>query len=81
MSELYFVVSSSEDGIDVQAMKSEQLKRAIKEEYWGSEMSFVDEVPETDKGCFLGTDEGAILIIKGEIVVPKPKTVVKEWEV
>jgi hypothetical protein len=38
-------------------------------------------VPDCDKGCMMVPHEGTLaLIIKGEIVVPTPKEVVKSYD-
>lgn len=79
----YFVITCDEDGIDVRPMSEKELLKSItpdKEGYTdlGNDLIFASEVPEIDKGYWIG--ENKILIIKGEIVVPKPKKVVAQYE-
>ncbi len=79
---MYFVITSGEDGTLVREMDKEQLQNVIRdlqESY--AQPVFLDHVPESDKGCWMGVDEGAILIIKGEIIQPKPLKVVTEYEI
>jgi hypothetical protein len=81
--ESYFILTSSEDGISIAGPLSESHVMAkIKERHEDYDIAprFYDEVPDMDKGCFCERDnEEGMLIIKGSIVVPTPKTSVTEW--
>jgi hypothetical protein len=80
----YFVLTSSEDGISIDGPLTESalLKQiADYREDYDDEPRFYDRMPETDKCCFMQRDgEEAMLVIRGEIVVPQPKTTVTSWE-
>lgn len=77
----YFVISSDEDGTRVEPMDEATLKQRLNEKWWGDDAKFFDHVPRS-KGCFIEGDEGTLLIIiKGEVVVPKAKKVVEEYEI
>jgi hypothetical protein len=71
----YFVLRSGEDGISIHQMDEAGLHKAITPDkdgytHYGSELVFLGSVPETDKGCWHGVSEDAVLVIKGEIIVP-----------
>ena len=74
----YFVITSDEDGTHVEEMSAEALLKAITpNEYgdtdYGEVPAFLKKIPKSDKGCWYGDDvpENAMLVIKGEIVVPR----------
>lgn len=82
----YFVLSSGEDGIYIQEYKDnekDKLLNYIAEESgddYQEELEILDKVPESDRGCWVNVSDRNMLIIKGKIVVPKPKNVVKKYE-
>jgi len=88
----YFVVTSGEDGtsIDGPFSKEELIKRITpdpKEEgctRYGRILKFLDHVPSSDKGYWdefnIDDDERPILIIRGDIVVPKPVKVATSYD-
>lgn len=87
MKEGYFVIRSSEDGTSVDGPLTdiELLKRITPDKhgdtYYGPELTFLEKVPEFDHGCFWNVnDENPMLIIKGSVVVPQPKTVVSTFK-
>lgn len=81
----YFVIRGTEDGvrIDGPLPEAELLKRITpnpNEEgytYYGKELEFSDVMPKDFNYC----DSSLLVIIKGEIVVPKPKQVVNTYEI
>lgn len=80
----YFVVTCGEDGMDIRQVTEAELKKLItpnKEGYQeiGSG-GFLQTVPVIDDG-YWEADEFAALIIKGEIVTPRPVKTVTKWEV
>lgn len=80
--ENYFVLTSGEDGISISMISKKELEKSLKEKDWGDKVKFLDRVPDIDKGCWgQDEDEEAIIIIKGEIVVPKAVKRVTEYEV
>jgi hypothetical protein len=54
--------------------KNEFLKK-LNDRYWGNDIEFMEELPEDCDSYPLG-----MAVIDGEVVVPKPKNVVTEWE-
>ena len=79
--ENYFVITSGEDGISISPMSKEELEKGLKEDDWGK-VKFLKQIPEIDKGCWYDDeDEPSILIIKGEIIVPKPVKKVTQYEI
>ena len=78
----YFILTSSEDGISIETMSKEDMEKSLRKNEWGSKVKFLKQVPEIDKGCFWleNGEEDAVLIIKGEIIVPKPVKTVTEYE-
>lgn len=80
MGDNYFIITSGEDGINIRGpMTKSVLLRRLKSDY-GEDTVFLSEVPDIDKGCFLGHSFGMV-IIKGDIVVPKEKRVVTEYDI
>lgn len=81
----YFLIKSGEDGTEIIQLEAEKLlKQITPDKYgnteYGSELEFLDEIPKSDKGCWMGVSENAILIIKGEIIKPKKIQVVSKYE-
>lgn len=72
----YFVLYPSEDGCTVTELTESELKKRLNEDYY-SGREFLDKTPK-DNHNYWGN---SILIIKGEIVVPKPIQTVTEYEV
>ena len=80
----YFILNSSEDGTSIEQVDVDGLIQRITPDsegytYYGQNLSFLDKVPEQDKGSWYAK-EGAILIIHGEIVIPKAKEVAIRYE-
>ena len=71
----YFVIFHGEGDTGVEQMNRETLLERLDEEYYGDD-GFLKELEDGDMNSW----GGKILIVKGEIVVPKPKTVVKTYE-
>lgn len=75
----YFVISTGEDGASIECIdKDDLLSRLDKGYHYGKKEFLTTEV--TNEGDFMYLGE-SLLIIKGEIVTPKPVEVVKKWEV
>lgn len=78
----YFILTSGEDGISISMISKSALEKGLKQNDFGDNVKFLDHVPPIDKGCWeQDEDENTVLIIKGEIVVPKPVQKVTEYEV
>ena len=74
---MYFLIHCSEDGdVSVDKYEKDALLLAIKENYYG-DIGFFDKMP--DGGVMYWGNR--VLIIKGEIVIPKPVEVVKKYEI
>jgi len=85
----YFIVHGYEGPIHIEGPLSwqEVAKRITPDSknegdsYYGKLHGFYDKVPEQDSGCwFKEGGKNKLLIIKGEIVVPKPSQVVTKFE-
>ena len=77
MSE-YIVIRCTEDGeVYMNTYSAETLKKNLNEDYWGRDVQFLKSPPS---GGALGETEVGIFIIKGEIVSPRVKEVVTQWE-
>jgi hypothetical protein len=78
----YFVIHNSEGETCINQLSKEQLLKRIKPEvgekggHYG-EVGFLPKIEESDTN-YWGDN---ILIIKGDIIVPKPIEVVKEYEI
>jgi len=76
---LYFVISCNDDGeVSVEPFEKDGLLRYIEEEGYNGESDFIDMDRFTQDPQYWG---GRLLIIKGEIVVPKPVTKVTTFEI
>ena len=76
---MYILIAPDEDGNPVRYLTEKELKEYLQKitEY-KDETIFLDKLPkETDANYW---KENQVLLIKGEIVVPQPKQVVKEWD-
>lgn len=76
----YFIIHNSEDGeVSVHQMDAEELQKKLKEDYWGTGKKFI--LPNDIFDCDPNYWGGKLLIIKGEIIVPKAKQTIIEYEV
>jgi len=80
----YYLLHSGEDGTTVDCLNEAELLARITptkfgDTYYGCNLQFLSYVPTSDKGCWTGVPENSVLIIKGDVVVPKPITTVTEW--
>lgn len=73
----YIVMSFGEDGDppSFDQLTEVELQERLREKYYGDRPVFAEPGKKFEPSRFIG-----VLIIKGEIVKPKPKTVVTEYE-
>jgi hypothetical protein len=84
----YFIIHGYEGPIHIEGPLSwQEVEKRItpnpKEEnltHYGELDGFFDKVPEQDHGCWFRVSGNKLLIIKGEIVVPKPVAVATKFE-
>jgi hypothetical protein len=82
----YFVfVGGGDCGVSMDGpLTKEQLTRKL-DDYMSDEIkvTFLSKIPPMDKGNWELGDDGPlpIMVIKGEIVVPKPVEVITEYEI
>ena len=81
----YFLIHSGESNITVEALTADQvLNRITPDEdddtYYGPDPVFCASVPNCDGGYFTGTADNMILLIRGEIVVPKVVKVATRYQ-
>lgn len=76
----YYVVSVSEDGdCSIDEYSHDKLQKLLNDEdYWLNEKFHTHMPSNTD--LQEGTWSGKLMIIKGEIIVPRTKEVIKELE-
>lgn len=75
MEDTYFIISNSDGDTSVTPMTESELLDALGEDYWG-DVDFLKNLAENDTNYW----GGDILIIKGSMVIPKPKAVVTSYE-
>lgn len=74
---MYFIISNNDGDTYIETATKEQITKRLEEKYYGEEPMFKSDIERSDTN-YWGDN---ILIIKGEIVVPKPKKVVETFEV
>ncbi len=75
---MYFLIHCSEDGLCVDSYDKDELLQAIEEEYYGPIEFFTDDDDIPSDPQEWGSKA---LILERNIVVPKPVSVVKEYEI
>jgi hypothetical protein len=76
MKESYFILNSTEDGVYITEYKTAE---KLSEYLAGNRIEkFFSSLPKDSPSYW---DAEKVLIIKGEIIVPKPKTTITEWEI
>ncbi len=86
--EMFFWCESGEDGMRVTAMTRDEMEKAltrlakdeadVRPEY---RTTFLDKMPNSDKGYWMGCPDHSVVIVKGEIVVPKAEKVVEKYSI
>lgn len=74
---MYFVIHQCDGATFVSILDKAEFEERLKENYWGSDIKFLDKFSEENTDYW----RGAVLVIKGEISPPQPKEVVTRWEV
>ena len=79
MEELYYIIHNGEGDTTVEAVNKEELLERVEEGYYGIDSTeYLDELPSNRDTNYWG---GAVLIIKGTIVSPKPEEVVTKYKI
>jgi len=75
----YFLIYQDDEEATVKRVTEKELKEMLKEMIENEEeVIFLKKIESTDPAYW---EENAYLLIKGEIIVPKPKEVVTEYEI
>jgi len=76
---MYYVIQNSDGDTRVDCITENVLKERLAEQYWGN-IGFVDmnQLNKNNDTNYWGEN---IMIIKGDIVIPKEKSVVIEYDV
>lgn len=75
--DFYYVLYCSEDGdVHLERFTKQRLEKALADEDWGPDVKIhlCSEIPRRLESAV------GIFIIKGQSIVPQPKTVVTAWE-
>lgn len=77
----YFVIHTSEDGASFEQLDEDTLIERLNESYWGSDEEVwtpakLAKTPHLDL-----SETSCLIIIRGEVIVPKPEKVVETWSV
>lgn len=76
---MYYVIHNSDGYTTVTLLNKDELIERVNDNYWGSDVEYLDSIPrETDINYW---GEGKVLIIKGDVSVPKPKKVIETFEI
>ena len=73
----YFLLHSDEDGVSIEELTEKELLKKITPDkdgdtYFGDgeKLTFLSTIPDSDKGYWMAP-ECSLLVIRGEIVIPK----------
>lgn len=73
----YFVIHSTSDGAIIELLDEGEVLKRLNSDYWGSKAVFINDTPRTPLDSIIYQTaywgENSVLIIKGEIVTPKPE--------
>ncbi|KKL06202.1 hypothetical protein LCGC14_2598380 [marine sediment metagenome] len=78
MTTSYFVISASGGGTRIEKLTKKELLENFAGHYYGEDVKMACDLPNNDPNYWGDTD---IIIIKGEIVLPKGVKTVTAWEV
>lgn len=73
----YYVIGNSDGEAFVDVLSKEELISRLNKNYYGDGVNFFDEIEDTDTNYW----GNRIAIIKGELITPTPKEVVKSFEI
>lgn len=76
--EKYFVISNGDGDTYISMISKEELLIRLNENYWGEDVVFFDEMPSQRDTNYWGEK---VLIIKGEVAVPKAKEVITSYDI
>ena len=84
--EKYYLIRSGEDGTSIREVDREKLLKDIApnedgETEYGPNLTFLSAIPDADKGYWRVQSENPAILIKGIIIVPKPKTIVQTFDI
>lgn len=76
---LYYIMYGNEDGeVYIEAVDQDELKQQLADGEYGDPPRFLSAIPNGD----MHDQEGSwVLIVKGELVVPSPRTVAVTYDV
>lgn len=75
----YFILHSGDDGFSAEMVDEKTLLERLNEDYYGDvEALLTDNFPVNPDPNYWGS---RLMIIKGDLVMPKPVTTVQTWEV
>ncbi len=74
---MYAVIRNTEDGVRVDFLSKEDLEQRLNEQYYGR-MKISTKLPDTVDEYFA---DDTLVIVKAELVQPKPVTVITKYEV
>jgi hypothetical protein len=75
---MYYVIHNSEGEVSVEVLSKEIFLARLKDEWYGSEIEFFDSMPDKNDTNYWGN---TLMVIKGEIVTPKPIMSVIEYDI
>jgi hypothetical protein len=74
----YFIIYATEDGLRI-VQKTESGAVEYLKMFDDSEIKFLERIPDNLNDLF-DFDTYTVVVIKGEIIIPKPITLVKEFK-
>ena len=76
----YFWCTSGEDGTRIEPVDREEVLRRLREVLRGDRRAtFLTQIPSEDGGCWRAPED-AVVIIKGDVTVPKERVRITEYD-
>lgn len=78
---MYFVLHSGEDGPSFEQLDEATLIKRLNEHYWGNtdQVWTPEQLTKTPRLDL--SERSCMIIIHGEVIVPKPEKIVETWRV
>lgn len=77
MTQLYFVITCSDGDTIIDTISKEELTKRLNNQYYGDKINVLKKIEHEDTNYW----GEKMAIIKGELVVPEPIEVIKQFDI